>query len=58
MDELTCPNCSGKMEQIEKTTFSGRDMREYKCANCGRTEVIDCGIATWQAISDANERKM
>ena len=58
MEQITCPNCSGKMEQTEKTTFSGRDMREYRCANCGRTEIIDHGLATWQAMSDANEHKM
>ena len=58
MDEMTCANCGGKMEQTEKTTFTGRDMREYKCSNCGRTEIIDHGIATWQALSDADEGKI
>jgi hypothetical protein len=42
------------MDQIEKTTFSGRDMREYGCRKCGRTEIVDCGTALWKILSDAN----
>ena len=52
---MICSNCGGDMEQIEKTTFTGRDMREYECKKCGRTEIVDHGIALWKAISDANE---
>jgi len=55
MADMLCSNCGGDMEQIEKTTFTGRDMREYKCNKCGRTEIVDHGIALWKAISDVNE---
>ena len=43
------------MDQIEKTTFTGRDMREYQCPKCGRREILDCGKALWQILSEANE---
>jgi ribosomal protein L37AE/L43A len=43
------------MEQIEKTTFTGRDMREYQCPKCGQKQIIDCGKALWEILSEANE---
>jgi predicted RNA-binding Zn-ribbon protein involved in translation (DUF1610 family) len=43
-----------EMNQIERTTFTGRDMREYQCPKCGRNEIIDCGKALWQILSEAN----
>jgi hypothetical protein len=43
------------MQQIEKTTFTGRDMREYQCPQCGRTQIIDGGKALWAVLSEANE---
>lgn len=55
MVDTTCPECRVEMEQIEKTTFTGRDMREYQCAKCGRREILDCGKALWQILSEANE---
>jgi DNA-directed RNA polymerase subunit RPC12/RpoP len=55
MADMTCSECGGEMDQIEKTTFSGRDMREYECRKCGRKEIVDQGIALWKAISDARE---
>lgn len=54
MADKTCSACGGDMEQIEKTTFTGREMREYECRKCGRKETVDCGVALWKAISDAN----
>jgi hypothetical protein len=42
------------MDQIEKTTFTGRDMREYQCRKCRKTEIVDCGAALWKILSDAN----
>lgn len=53
MVDRTCSEYGGDMDQIEKTTFTGREMREYKCRKCGRTEIVDCGIALWKALSDA-----
>ena len=55
MTDTICPDCGLEMEQIEKTTFTGRDMREYQCPKCGRKEIIDRGKALWQILSEANE---
>jgi DNA-directed RNA polymerase subunit RPC12/RpoP len=55
MVDAICPDCGLEMEQIEKTTFTGRDMREYQCRKCGRTEIIDRGKALWEILSEANE---
>ena len=54
---ITCPNCGREMTQIEKTTFTGRDMREYECPQCGRREIIDCGKALWEILSEANQKE-
>jgi hypothetical protein len=43
------------MLQIEKATFTGRDMREYQCPKCGRKQIIDRGQALWAILSEANE---
>ena len=55
MADMICSQCGGEMDQIEKTTFTGRDMREYECRKCGRTEIVDHGIALWKVLSDAQE---
>jgi DNA-directed RNA polymerase subunit RPC12/RpoP len=57
MSEMNCPNCGGEMDQIEKTTFTGREMREYECRKCGKKEIVDCGPALWQILHDANEEE-
>jgi predicted RNA-binding Zn-ribbon protein involved in translation (DUF1610 family) len=56
MSETICPACRIEMEEIEKTTFTGRDMRKYQCPKCGRTQIIDCGKALWEILSEANEQ--
>lgn len=53
MSERACPECGGEMDQIEKTTFTGREIREYECRKCGKREIVDGGIALWKALSDA-----
>jgi predicted RNA-binding Zn-ribbon protein involved in translation (DUF1610 family) len=50
MPDTTCPDCAIEMVQIEKTTFTGRDMREYQCPKCGRTQIIDNGKALWAIL--------
>ena len=45
------------MQQIERTTFTGRDMREYQCPKCGRKQIVDCGKALWEMLSEANEER-
>ena len=54
MADQVCSACGGEMDQIEKTTFTGRDMREFQCRKCGKKEIVDYGIALWKALSDAN----
>jgi Zn-finger nucleic acid-binding protein len=53
--DTTCPECRVEMEQIEKTTFTGREIREYQCPKCKRTLILDCGEALWKILSDANK---
>jgi predicted RNA-binding Zn-ribbon protein involved in translation (DUF1610 family) len=55
MADTVCSDCAIEMSQIEKTTFTGRDMREYQCPKCGRKQIIDCGKALWEILSEANE---
>ena len=55
MADTVCPDCGIEMDQIERTTFTGRDMREYQCSKCGRRQIVDCGKALWQILSEANE---
>ena len=57
MPDTLCPDCGVEMEQIEKTTFTGRDMREYECPTCGRKQIIDRGKALWQILSEANKQE-
>lgn len=57
MESMACTECGGEMDQTEKTTFTGRDMREYQCRKCGRKEIVDGGPALWQILSDARERE-
>jgi predicted RNA-binding Zn-ribbon protein involved in translation (DUF1610 family) len=55
MSDTTCPDCAVEMDQIERTTFTGHDMREYQCPKCGRKQIVDCGKALWEILSKANE---
>jgi predicted RNA-binding Zn-ribbon protein involved in translation (DUF1610 family) len=55
MNETICEHCNVEMEQIEKTTFTGREIREFECPNCKRTIIIDCGKALWKVLSDAKK---
>lgn len=49
----TCPHCGGRLKFLEKNTFSGRDIREYRCLGCGKSVDVDSGIALWQVLHDA-----
>ncbi len=46
-----CPQCGGKVEELDKDTSSGRDVRYYKCYACGWSDFVDVGIALWKALS-------
>lgn len=52
---MICSECGAEMDQTDKNTFTGREIREYACAACGHTDWEDCGVALWQALHDANE---
>ncbi len=43
------------MRMTDKNTFSGRDIREYKCDACGHDDWEDRGKALWQILSDDRE---
>jgi predicted RNA-binding Zn-ribbon protein involved in translation (DUF1610 family) len=55
--DTACPDCGVEMDQIEKTTFTGRDMREYQCPKCGRKQIMDRGKALWEILSEANKQE-
>jgi transposase-like protein len=50
-----CPKCGAEMTLVEKTTFSGNDMRTYRCDHCREEHVVDYGVALWKVLSDARE---
>ena len=50
-----CPRCGAEMFRVDKSTMSGRDMRTYRCDHCQEEHIVDYGIATWKAMSDARQ---
>ena len=52
---MKCPDCSREMDLVEKTTFTGREVREYHCAPCRKNVIEHGGPALWQALSDARD---
>ncbi|HTQ32387.1 MAG TPA: hypothetical protein VMI53_14340 [Opitutaceae bacterium] len=50
-----CPHCGGATVFEEKHTFTGREVRAYRCTVCGHSVTEDCGVALWQVLHDANE---
>lgn len=53
---MICTKCGAKMDQTDKNTMSGRDIREYECRACGHTDWADEGVALWQVLHDAREQ--
>jgi hypothetical protein len=43
------------MDQVDKDTSSGREIRAYECPKCGHSAWEDRGKALWQILSDARE---
>lgn len=41
------------MDETDRTTLSGSDVRTYECPSCGSTVDIVRGMATWQAMAEA-----
>jgi endogenous inhibitor of DNA gyrase (YacG/DUF329 family) len=52
---MPCPDCGTEMDLEDKSTFTGRDMRTYRCPTCGREQIVDNGMALWQAMSYGRE---
>ncbi len=46
-----CPQCGGKVQELDKDTGSGRDIRYFHCYACGWNDSIDVGMALWKALS-------
>jgi len=52
---MVCTQCGAEMDQTDKNTFTGREIRDYECPSCGHTDWEDCGVALWQVMHDARE---
>lgn len=52
---MQCAQCGSEMEQIDKSTVTGREIREYLCRRCGFTDIVDEGEALWQILHNARE---
>ena len=50
---MQCKKCGAAMKQTGKDTFSGREIREYECGDCGHSDWEDSGPALWQLLADA-----
>jgi Zn-finger nucleic acid-binding protein len=49
---MKCPRCGVEMNQEEKDTSSGRDVRTYYCGRCRESHVVDNGEALWKVMSE------
>jgi len=49
---MKCPRCGIEMNQEEKDTSSGRDLRTYYCGRCRESHVVDHGEALWKVMSE------
>ncbi len=56
MSEQTCPDCKIEMKYEGKDTFSGNEIREYRCPKCGKTIEIDGGKALWKILEEDREK--
>jgi len=52
---MICTKCGETMDQTEKDTSSGRDIREYRCGRCGHSDWEDRGDALWKILHDDRE---
>ncbi len=52
---MKCPDCGNEMDLVDKTTFTGREVRDYYCNACKRSVVEHGDTALWQILSDARE---
>jgi transposase-like protein len=54
---MKCPKCAQDMELVDKHTFTGEEIREYRCETCQKSVIDRGGIALWQALSDARAKR-
>ena len=52
---MQCTKCGTKMDFTGKDTFSGREIREYRCRACGHDDWEDTGQAMWEILHEARE---
>ncbi len=52
---MRCPDCGQEMDLVDKSTFTGSEVRDYYCKPCKRSVVDHGGPALWQILSDARE---
>lgn len=50
-----CPKCGEAVEELNRETDSGHDVRFYKCSACSWGDFVDVGVALWKALSDAKK---
>ena len=51
---MLCQKCGAQMAFAGKDTFSGREIREYRCPACGHEDSEDRGVAMWVYMQDAS----
>jgi predicted RNA-binding Zn-ribbon protein involved in translation (DUF1610 family) len=54
---MECAVCNAAMDEVEKDTSSGSDMREYVCPRCGQHQIVDRGKALWEVLAEAREEE-
>jgi transposase-like protein len=54
---MKCPRCDREMDLVDKQTFTGEDIREYRCEACDQSVIERNGMALWQAISEASAER-
>lgn len=52
-----CAKCGSEMEETDRTTLSGSDVRTFTCPSCGDTADIVGGTATWQAMAEGRSEE-
>jgi predicted RNA-binding Zn-ribbon protein involved in translation (DUF1610 family) len=50
-----CPTCGRDMTMTDRSSMTGDDMRTYYCGHCRKEHIVDFGVATWKAMSDARK---
>jgi hypothetical protein len=52
-----CPRCGEAVDELDKDTSTGRDLRFFKCSACSWSDFVDVGVALWKALSDAADKE-